>query len=208
MTSARPTVFVVEDDPSFRRSLCRLLEAHDLQVEAFPDAESFLNRCAACGPGCLILDVDLPGLSGLDLHARLLEICPDLPVIFLTGHGDIPMSVKAMRHGAIDFLAKPVRAQVLTAAVEQAFAANQEWRRDRQDLQTLQQRYALLTPREREVLALVTAGFLNKQVAFELGISERTVKAHRGQVMQKMQAESLADLIRAAQRLHITADRS
>jgi FixJ family two-component response regulator len=201
MNEAIETVYVVEDDESFRRALSRLLEAHEFKVRAFTSAEEFLAGIGEPGPGCLILDVHLPGLNGLDLHSQLMQKCPELPVIFLTGHGDIPMSVEAIKKGAFDFLAKPVRAEVLADAVRRAFERNVDLRREHAELRVLRERYDTLSPREKEVMALVVSGRMNKQTAAELGITERTIKAHRAQIMAKMQLESLADLVRAAGRL-------
>lgn len=203
MSEEKPTVFVVEDDESFRRALCRLLEAHEFKVRAFGDAESLLQVSGDPGPGCLIIDVHLPGLNGLDLHSQLTVKSPDLPVIFLTGHGDIPMSVDAIKKGAFDFLTKPVRAEVLADAVRRAFELNARLRVAHQELRVLRERYDTLSPREKEVMALVVSGRMNKQTAAELGITERTIKAHRAQIMTKMQLESLADLVRAAGRLEV-----
>lgn len=201
MNEDRTIVYVVEDDESFRPALCHVLEAHGFTVQAYPDAESFLELPSALGPGCLVLDVHLPGLNGLDLHAILLEKHPSLPVIFLTGHGDINMSVDAMKKGAFDFMVKPVRSEILAEAIRRALKENVRLRVEQAELATLREHYACLSPREKEVMALVVSGRMNKETAAELGITERTIKAHRSQIMAKMQLDSLADLVRAAGRL-------
>lgn len=194
-------VYVVEDDPSVRQSLGNLLRAAGFQATLFASAEEFLAVSLADAPGCLVLDVRLPGLNGLDLQARMNAAGSDLPIIFITGHGDIPMSVRAMKAGATEFLTKPFRDDELLAAVEQALARSAAQYARKAELAALNRRYASLTAREREVMALVVAGLLNKQIAAELGASEITVKVHRGQVMRKMQASSLPELVRAAERL-------
>lgn len=196
-----PMVYVVEDDPSVRQSLGNLLRAAGFQATLFVSAEEFLAASLADAPGCLVLDVRLPGLNGLDLQARMNAAGADLPIIFITGHGDIPMSVRAMKAGAAEFLTKPFRDDELLAAVEQALARSAAQQARKAELAALKRRYASLTAREREVMALVVAGLLNKQIAAELGASEITVKVHRGQVMRKMQASSLPELVRAAERL-------
>lgn len=196
-----PMVYVVEDDPSVRQSLGNLLRAAGFQATLFVSAEEFLAASLADAPGCLVLDVRLPGLNGLDLQARMNAAGTDLPIIFITGHGDIPMSVRAMKAGAAEFLTKPFRDDELLAAVEQALARSAAQQARKAELAALKRRYASLTAREREVMALVVAGLLNKQIAAELGASEITVKVHRGQVMRKMQASSLPELVRAAERL-------
>jgi FixJ family two-component response regulator len=199
------TVFLVDDDPSVRKALTRLIKAAGYQVEAFASARDFLEwrNGPDRGSGCLILDVRMPGLSGLDLQQELLATHAQLPIIFITGHGDIPMSVKAMKHGAVDFLPKPIKDTVLLKAVEQALARADHDLAEREELENIQRRLESLTPREREVLALVVKGLLNKQIAFQLGTVEKTVKVHRARVMAKMEVQSLAELVRIAERVGI-----
>ena len=203
MSTEAPIVFVVDDDRSVRESLRRLLSSVGMAVEVFPNAQAFLSAPRRDAPGCLVLDVRLPGLSGLDLQRELADSNVTLPIIFLTGHGDIPMSVKAMKAGAIEFLTKPFRGQDLLDAIRQAVERDRTARAQRQELSELQRRYESLTPRERDVMAGVVAGLLNKQIAAEFGTSEATVKEQRGQVMLKMQAGSVAELVRIAGRLGI-----
>jgi FixJ family two-component response regulator len=203
MHSPGPVVFVVDDDRSFREALRRLITSVGLAVEVFPTAQAFLSAPRPDAPSCLVLDVRLPGLSGLDLQRELADSERALPIIFLTGHGDIPMSVRAMKAGAVEFLTKPFREQDLLDAIRSAIERDRATRWERHELGELRRRYDSLTPRERDVMARVAAGLLNKQVAAELGTSEATVKEQRGQVMQKMQAGSLADLVRTAARLGI-----
>jgi FixJ family two-component response regulator len=196
-------VFVVDDDRSVRDSLRRLFISVGLAVEVFPSAQAFLESPRPDSPACLVLDVRLPGLSGLDLQRELARTDSALPIVFLTGHGDIPMSVRAMKAGAVEFLTKPVREQDLLDAIRLAIARDRAGRRDRHELAALRRRYESLTPREREVMAGIVAGLLNKQIAAEFGTSEATVKEQRGKVMAKMQAGSLADLVRLAARLGV-----
>jgi len=203
MSADVPTVFVIDDDRSVRDALRRLLTSVGMTVEVFPTAQAFLSARRADAPGCLVLDVRLPGLSGLDLQRELADTNATLPIIFLTGHGDIPMSVRAMKAGAIEFLTKPFREQELLDAIRQAIDRDRIARTKRQELAELRRRYDTLTPRERDVMAGVVAGLLNKQIAAELGSAEATVKEQRGQVMLKMQAGSVADLVRSAGRLGI-----
>jgi FixJ family two-component response regulator len=203
MSHEVPTVFVVDDDRSVRDGLRRLLSSLGMTVEVFPTAQAFLGARRPDAPGCLVLDVRLPGLSGLDLQQELAKTDTTLPIIFLTGHGDIPMSVRAMKAGAIEFLTKPFREQDLLDAIRQAIERDRTARAERRELTELRRRYDTLTPRERDVMAGVVAGLLNKQIAAELGSAEATVKEQRGQVMQKMQAGSVADLVRSAGRLGI-----
>ena len=203
MTSGSPVVFVVDDDSAVRDSLRRLITSVGFMVEVFPSAQAFMRARRPEVPGCLVLDVRLPGLSGLDLQRELAATDAALPIIFLTGHGDIPMSVRAMKAGAVEFLTKPFREQDLLDAIRSAIERDRAARQERQELAELRGRYASLTPRERDVLAGIVAGLLNKQIASELGTSEVTVKEQRGHVMRKMQAGSVADLVRFASRLGI-----
>jgi FixJ family two-component response regulator len=199
-----PIVFVVDDDQGVRDALRRLLMSVGLAVEVFPSAQAFLGSPRRHAPGCLVLDVRLPGLSGLDLQQELAKSEATLPIIFLTGHGDIPMSVQAMKAGAVEFLTKPFRQQDLLDAIRHAIQRDRAARIERVEVAELRLRYDSLTPRERDVMAATVAGLLNKQIAGRLGTSEATVKEQRGHVMRKMQAGSLADLVRSASRLGIT----
>lgn len=202
-TPVIPTVFVVDDDVSVRESLASLIEWAGWKPETFSSAEAFLSHPRHDTPSCLVLDVALPDLSGLDLQARVAADRADLPIIFITGYGDIPMSVRAMKAGATEFLTKPFERDVMLAAIGRAIERSRASAVRTSELTVLRERYGSLTRREREVLAWVVSGRLNKQVGAELGMTEATVKAHRGQVMQKMQADSLADLVRIAARLEI-----
>ena len=203
MATAETIVFVVDDDPSFRRSTKMLIESAGLSVQAFSSAEEFLHSRRPDIPACLVLDVRLPHLSGLDLQRELAKAGIQIPIIFLTGHADIPMTVQAMKAGAIEFLTKPFREQDLLDAIHRATNFDRAARLQRAKLEVLRERYHSLTAREREVMAHVVAGMLNKQVAQELGTTEKTIKVHRGHIMQKMGARSLADLVRTAERLGI-----
>jgi len=203
MTEADAIVFVVDDDERMRQSLQNLIGSVGLRVEAFASAPEFLRSKLIDVPGCLVLDVRLPGLSGLDLQKRMVEAGIEIPIIFITGHGDIPMTVQAMKAGAVEFLTKPFRDQDLLDAIQQALDRDRAARKQRTQINELHNRLDSLTPREREVMGLVVAGLLNKQIAGELGTSETTIKIHRHQVMEKMGAGSLAELVRMADRLGI-----
>jgi len=205
MTSP-PTVFVVDDDPSLLKGLRRLIKSFGLDAETFDSAEGFLARELPDLPSCLVLDIEMPGMNGLKLQERLLAAGVPTPIVFLTGHGDVPASVTAMKAGAIDFLQKPFEDEALLEAIHAAIEKDKAARAERQDLAEIQQRVDLLTPREREVFALVVTGLLNKQIAWQLGTVEKTIKVHRARVMQKMAADSLPDLVRMAEKAGITPD--
>ena len=195
MRETGATIFVVDDDAAVRRSLTRLLCSVGWNAEAFASADDLLERAPITGPGCVLLDVQMPGMNGLELQARMSEAGISLPVVFLTGKGDIPMSVHAIKHGAADFLVKPVEEAVLFQALDQAIRRQAAEAATRQTRDSILARLALLSAREREVLEQVLQGRLNKQIAFDLGIAEKTVKAHRGRVMEKMQAHTVAELV-------------
>ena len=205
MTSPSPTIHIVDDDAPFRTAIRRVLEASGYRVALFDSAEQLLAELAAGEPGCILLDVRMPGLSGPQLQERLAELGNRLPIVFLTGHGDIPISVQAIKAGAEDFLTKPVAREKLVASVERALARDAQQRAHDGELEALRLRVSRLTPRESEVFALVVRGKLNKQIAGELGTAERTVKAHRQKVMEKCEARSLAELVRMAERLGMAA---
>jgi FixJ family two-component response regulator len=207
MQVASPIVFVVDDDVSVRESLELLIQNEGWQAETFASAQEFLQRPRAALPSCLVLDVSLPGLNGLELQQQVASERNDMPIVFITGHGDIPMTVRAMKTGAVEFLTKPFDTEVLLNAIRQALTRSRETLSREVEIQQLRNRYASLTPRERQVMALVVSGLLNKQVGGELGISEITVKAHRGQVMHKMKADSVASLVKMAARLGIASAR-
>ncbi len=200
-------VYVVDDDPSFRKAVSRLLRTAGLEVEALASAQEFLEHPMVDRPSCLVLDIRMPGPSGIDLQAALHEARRDIPIVFMTGHGDVSTSVRAMKGGAVDFLEKPFRAAELLACVQRGLARSRESRLERTERTTIERRFATLTPRERDVLRLVITGLLNKQIAGELGIAEKTVKIHRGHVMQKMEAGSVAELVPMAQKLGLSDSR-
>jgi FixJ family two-component response regulator len=204
MTDSEPIVFIVDDDASVCKGLERLMRSVGLRAETFASAREFLQRQRYDGPACLVLDVRLPGLSGLDLQETLAAAEHPIPIIFITGHGDIPMSVRAMKSGAVDFLSKPFDDWDLLDAIREAIARDLRARQQRAAIRLIQQRLLTLTPREREVLSLVVAGLLNKQIAAVLGTSEKTIKVHRAHVMQKMHAHSVAHLVRLTDKVGLT----
>lgn len=201
MKEPDPIVFVIDDDPLIREGVQSLIRSVGLKTMTFASAAEFLQAKRPDGPSCLVLDVRMPGQSGLDLHRQLAEAKLNIPTIFITGHGDIPMSVQAMKQGASEFLTKPVRGQDLVDAVQKALSDDRELRKERLELAAIRARFDSLTPREREVTKLVVAGLLNKQIADELGASELTIKTHRAHVMEKTGADSLAHLVRMSERL-------
>ena len=196
-------IAIVDDDPSAREGLSSLIQSAGLQVETFATAQEFLARPGAEAPSCLVLDLQLPGLSGLDLQKRMAEVGLEIPIVFLTGHGNIPASVQAMKAGAVEFLTKPFDEHDLLQAIQEAVERDRRTRQQHAEMRELQNRYESLTAREQEVMQQVVSGLLNKQIAAELNITEYTVKIHRGRVMRKMHAESLADLVRTAESLGI-----
>jgi FixJ family two-component response regulator len=203
MKEEKPIVIIVDDDSSMRTMIARLLDSVGMKSISYSAPEEFLRTSPPNDPACVVLDVQMPGLSGLDLQRELAKAERQLPIVFMTGHGDIPMTVQAMKEGAVAFLTKPFRNQDLIDAVRQALNLDREARKQRDQLASLRKRYESLTAREREVFALVATGLLNKQIALQLGTTERTVKAHRGVMVQKMEADSVADLVRMADKLGI-----
>jgi FixJ family two-component response regulator len=203
ITGSEPIIFVIDDDASVRKSLSRLLMSLEFNVETYESAEHFLARETYQGTGCIILDVRMPGLTGMDLHDMLISAGCDLPIVFISGHGDIPMSVRAMKKGAIDFLPKPFDEQDLLTAVNKAIDKDKKQKAETDEKRTILQHMGLLTPREKQVLGYVISGMLNKQIAFKLGIAEKTVKIHRGKIMLKLGTQSVAALIRLAEKVDI-----
>jgi len=202
-STAVPTVFIIDDDRGMRQAIHDLVESVGLRAESFPTGEAFLCTRHTGRPSCLVLDVRLPQMSGLDFQRRLAETGMQIPIIFVTAHGDISMSVRALKSGAVEFLTKPFRDQDLLDAIQQALERDHTAQEQQREIHDLQERYHALTPREQEVMTLVVAGMLNKQIASEIGASEATVKVHRGHVMQKMQAGSVVDLVRMADKLKL-----
>ncbi len=208
MTEAAPIVFVIDDDPSVRRAIKRLIGSVGLQVELFGSAQEFLHSKRPDAPSCLVLDIRLPGISGLDFQRQLAEANIHIPIIFITGHGDIPMSVRAMKAGAVEFFTKPFRDQDLLDAIHIAIEQDRARRQREAEIATLRERFESLSAREREVIAMVVSGMLNKHIAAEIGTTENTVKVHRSRAREKMQAKSLADLVKMVERLKIPLKRA
>jgi FixJ family two-component response regulator len=202
--AAVPTVFIIDDDRGMRQAIEDLVQSVGLRAETFASGEEFLSRRHTSGPSCLVLDVRLPHMSGLDFQRRLTESGMQIPIIFVTAHGDIPMSVRALKSGAVEFLTKPFRDQDLLDAIQQALQHDRAAQEQQAEIHALQERYHALTPREQQVMALVVSGMLNKQIASEIGASEATVKIHRGNVMRKMQAGSVVDLVRMADKVKLS----
>lgn len=202
--AAVSTVFVIDDDGGMRQAIQDLVESVGLRAEAFATGEEFLEKPRTADPSCLVLDVRLPQMSGLEFQQKLAELGVRIPIIFITAHGDIPMSVRALKSGAVEFLTKPFRDQDLLDAIQQALQRDRAAREQLADINELQERYRALTPREREVMALVISGMLNKHIAAKIGASEATVKIHRGHLMEKMQADSLIELVRMADKLDLS----
>ena len=203
ITALQPTVFIIDDDASVRKSLARLLRSAGFEVETFATAELFLEREHYEGIGCIVLDVRMPGISGIDLQDELSKADYSMPIVFITGHGNIPMGVQAMKKGAVDFLAKPFDDEELLQAVREAIEKDTQGRAEHGEVLDIRGRLELLTPREQEILRYVITGMLNKQIAYELGISEKTVKVHRGRIMEKLGIDSVADLVRLAEKVGI-----
>ena len=201
MAETRPVIFVVDDDASVREAVGNLLESVGLHSESFESTEEFMYARRPDAPSCLLLDVRLPGLNGLDFQDKLEKFGIRIPIVFITAHGDVPMTRRAMKAGAVDFLTKPFQKQELLTAVDQALARDRATRKEESAISNLRSRFEQLTPRERDVMALVVEGFMNREIAAKLGVTEITVKVHRGRVMEKMKADSLADLVRMAEKL-------